>query len=82
MGMLGDILRDREVWEFILSVLMFIAGSVIASVSAITALNVLAEMIVNPPQDKNTAMGQLLALAVSLLTTYAALRAIFHNPEC
>jgi hypothetical protein len=30
---------------------------------------------VNPPQDKNTAMGQLLVLAVSLLTTYAALRA-------
>jgi hypothetical protein len=72
MSMIGD----AEVRGFILSVLVFIAGSVIASVSAIIALNVLAEMIVNPPQDKNTAMGQLLVLAISLLTTYAALRAM------
>ncbi len=62
--------------ELILSVLMFIAGTVIASVSAFMALNVLAEMIVNPPQDKNTVVEQLLVLAVSLLTTYAALRAM------
>ncbi len=62
--------------ELILSVLMFIAGTVIASVSAFMALNVLAEMIVNPPQDKNTAMEQLLVLAVTLLTAYAALRAM------
>ena len=62
--------------ELIPSVLVFIAGTVIASVSAIMALNVLAEMIVNPPQDKNTAMEQLLVLAVSLLTTYATLRAM------
>jgi uncharacterized membrane protein required for colicin V production len=72
MGMIGDV----EVRGFILSVLVFIAGTVIACVSAFMALNVLAEMIVNPPQDKNTAMGQLLVLAVSLLTTYAALRAM------
>jgi hypothetical protein len=71
MGMIGD----AEVRGFILSVLVFIAGTVIAGVSALMALNVLAEMIVNPPQDKNTAMEQLLVLAVSLLTTYAALRA-------
>jgi divalent metal cation (Fe/Co/Zn/Cd) transporter len=71
MGMIGDV----EVRGFILSVLVFIAGTVIAGVSAFMALNTLAEMIVNPPQDKNTAMEQLLVLAVSLLTAYAALRA-------
>jgi len=73
--MIGDV----EVRGFILSVLVFIAGTVIACVSASMALNVLAEMIVNPPQDKNTAMGQLLVLAVSLLTTYAALRAMLDT---
>jgi len=45
MGMIGD----AEVRGFILSVSVFIAGTVIASVSAFMALNVLAEMIVNPP---------------------------------
>jgi len=70
---------DAEVRGFILSVLVFIAGIVIAGVSAFIAWNVLAEMIVNPPQDKNTAMEQLLVLAVSLLTTYAALRALFQH---
>jgi NO-binding membrane sensor protein with MHYT domain len=76
-----DMIGDAEARELILSVLVFTAGVVIACASAFIALNVLAEMIVNPPQDRNTAMEQLLVLTISLLTTYVALRALFHNPE-